>query len=570
LLTVYIPLPDVVVTVGRMDDRAAVAKTRTLADGTYRIDKLPAGRYWVHAGDNTRLLIDEYYDDRLRFEDADPVELDEGQQAENIHFALRYNGAIAGRVQIADVLAARANAIKVRAYDWDSGEAVRTVDVAPDGSYLLSPLPVGGYRVYAFDQAGRYVPEYYDDVSAPEDATRVAVERGIVTRGIDFQLAAGGRASIEIRPILSQVRADSSFEVAIHARDVRDIGAFQLELHYNAAVVQAVSVQAGRWLSSTGRAVIELPPVIDNGAGIVTLGAASTGDQPGPNGSGILATVTFRALVGQCALELRQVQLSNTQAGMIPANVQSGRVVVGECMLADFDCNCEVNIADVMQVARRWGARLGDPSYDPRFDLDQDGDIDIVDLSIVAAAWGRTCDSAPLAGSAASVNEAGAVQPLAIASGLRLTASESSVSAAQPTTVQVWIDDALDLAAFECVLQYDPARLVALAEQVSVGSFLGSTGRPVLSTGAQVTTQAGLASLRLGALTLGPSPSGPNGSGLLAELPFIPLLGGHVEISLTSAQVADTIGQTQDALGLQGASLHVLASPPILLPLVQR
>ena len=56
----------------------------------------------------------------------------------------------------------------------------------------------------------------------------------------------------------------------------------------------------------------------------------------------------------------------------------------------DFDCNCDVDIADIMAVASHWHSSEGDDDYDPAYDLD-DYDIDIVDIMLVAVHWGETC-----------------------------------------------------------------------------------------------------------------------------------------------------------------------------------
>ncbi len=60
-------------------------------------------------------------------------------------------------------------------------------------------------------------------------------------------------------------------------------------------------------------------------------------------------------------------------------------------LFGDLDCDCTVDIADVMQVASHWSSSVGDDDYDPAYDLDGDGDIDIVDIMLVAAHWGETC-----------------------------------------------------------------------------------------------------------------------------------------------------------------------------------
>jgi len=44
-----------------------------------------------------------------------------------------------------------------------------------------------------------------------------------------------------------------------------------------------------------------------------------------------------------------------------------------------------------MLVANHWDTSLGDPGYDPRYDLDDDEDIDVVDVMLVAAHWGEKC-----------------------------------------------------------------------------------------------------------------------------------------------------------------------------------
>ncbi|MGA9349129.1 MAG: hypothetical protein WBW48_10030 [Anaerolineae bacterium] len=54
----------------------------------------------------------------------------------------------------------------------------------------------------------------------------------------------------------------------------------------------------------------------------------------------------------------------------------------------DIDCDCDVDIVDVMLVANCW--RSTDPECDP-YDLDDDGDIDIVDIMLVVVHWGDAC-----------------------------------------------------------------------------------------------------------------------------------------------------------------------------------
>jgi hypothetical protein len=52
----------------------------------------------------------------------------------------------------------------------------------------------------------------------------------------------------------------------------------------------------------------------------------------------------------------------------------------------DFGGEPGVGVSDITVVSDRWHG-----IYDPTFDLDHDGNIDIVDIMMVAAAWGTTC-----------------------------------------------------------------------------------------------------------------------------------------------------------------------------------
>ena len=56
----------------------------------------------------------------------------------------------------------------------------------------------------------------------------------------------------------------------------------------------------------------------------------------------------------------------------------------------DIDDNGIIDISELSQVAYRFGAREGDPRYDPRCDFNKDGFIDIYDISFVASRFGQT------------------------------------------------------------------------------------------------------------------------------------------------------------------------------------
>jgi len=50
-----------------------------------------------------------------------------------------------------------------------------------------------------------------------------------------------------------------------------------------------------------------------------------------------------------------------------------------------------VGVEDLQAVAGSWRARLGDWNYVSDYDVNDDEVINIVDIALVTAAWGSTC-----------------------------------------------------------------------------------------------------------------------------------------------------------------------------------
>ena len=571
LLPIHVPLGGVHIKVGDYETNRVVATTRTLDDGTYAVDQLPAGTYWVHAGNPQMNLICEYYDDKLTLEEADPVEVEVGQETADINFALAYGGSISGRVlpesPAADITPFFA--FKVEAQDVEGGEVVGKAKTDQQGRYKIAGLPEGSYRVYAYDDRGLFIPEYYDDVTDPDDATPVSVRSGEETPDINFRLALAGRPLVHIEPAVSSPLPGETFTVTIAINNVQDLGTFELEMSYYPSVVQVEDVVLGDFLGSTGRQVTPLGPEIDNEAGLTRFAAFSVGEEPGPTGSGALAIVTLSAQAyGESPLHLQNVQLTNTEAEAITARLRDGLVSVGDCIFGDFDCDCDVDIADVMQVASRWGLEEGDPGYDPLYDLDHDGDIDIADVALVAAAWGNTCEEETPVRALRGMGRAQAAEggsAATLATGLWIEPASTQAEVGESLTLQVMIDEAVDLGGFEFRLAYDPA--VLQSDGAAMGPFLGSTGRSVSPLGPQINNDAGV--LTFGGFSLGDQP-GPDGSGLLAEITFSVVGSGQSAVRFLDAQITHTNGETQGGLPTQSGHVEVGEGLAAYLPLILR
>ena len=183
-----------------------------------------------------------------------------------------------------------------------------------------------------------------------------------------------------------------NFTADVAIANVTNLGSFQFVLTFSPGVVHVEGVELGDFLESTGRGTIPVGPDINNETGTLIFGAGSYRTLPGPDGSGVLATISLSPQAeGESNLHLQSVQVTDIVPNPISVDLQDGHVTVQTCIPGDLDCDCDVDIMDIMLVATRWNTSTGNPNYDPACDMDSDGDIDVVDIMIVASHWGETC-----------------------------------------------------------------------------------------------------------------------------------------------------------------------------------
>lgn len=181
---------------------------------------------------------------------------------------------------------------------------------------------------------------------------------------------------------------------------VTNLGAFEFDLGYDPAALEIAApadVVLGTFLSSTGNIAIPVGPSIDNASGSVAFGAASLGGNSGPDGNGLLATVTwssrFVAQRTDSAIPFNAILVTDTLGNTIPVSATGGTLTI--CHFADIDCDDDIDITDVQVVAGRWNTPSGDPAYDRLYDIDKNGVIDIVDVQLVAGRWNTVAPFAP-------------------------------------------------------------------------------------------------------------------------------------------------------------------------------
>jgi len=143
-----------------------------------------------------------------------------------------------------------------------------------------------------------------------------------------LQAAAQGPAvQVEVPP--TPVAHDAgSFVASVVVQNVTNLGAFQFDLRYDPTVLTLLDHKDGPFLGSSGRRVNCLPPTTDEGLlryVCVTLGSAPEG----PNGSGVLATITFAPLAkGRSPVRLEGLVLADPRGARMPAQAQDASVTV--------------------------------------------------------------------------------------------------------------------------------------------------------------------------------------------------------------------------------------------------
>lgn len=116
------------------------------------------------------------------------------------------------------------------------------------------------------------------------------------------------------------------FSIDVHVADATDLTSWQFDLGYNPALLQAQLVTEGPFLASFGTTLfpptVFSPGIIDNTTGLISLVTNAFADLPPlPTGSGVLATIQFKALAsGTSPLTLSNTFLNFSDSGFTVTN----------------------------------------------------------------------------------------------------------------------------------------------------------------------------------------------------------------------------------------------------------
>ena len=143
---------------------------------------------------------------------------------------------------------------------------------------------------------------------------------------------------------------------------------------------------------------------------------------------------------------------------------------------------------------------------------------------------------------------------------VRLDPAVQSVGPGHSFAVNVMVDGAADLGAFQFEVIYDPA--VVAVTQVELEPFLESTGRTAQSIGPDIDNGAGKATF--GAFSFGAA-VGPEGTGGLANVTFTVVGSGTTAFNLQDVLLTDTRANAQYP-SVKGGTVTVAAPAPTPTP----
>ena len=165
----------------------------TLADGTYTIWGLASGNYKLMVRVGNTGLTSQYYDN-ANYYTATPVAVTAGVTTIGIDFNLPACGTISGTVTRASDGQPIPN-LYVYAYSTRANGVIEWSLNGPtqyDGSYSITGLPAGTYKVTINPEDSGYATQFYPGASNYDMAVPLTVTAGSTTTDIDFSLSNGG------------------------------------------------------------------------------------------------------------------------------------------------------------------------------------------------------------------------------------------------------------------------------------------------------------------------------------------------------------------------------------------
>jgi hypothetical protein len=247
------------------------------------------------------------------------------------------------------------------------------------GTRTVGLFPISDSFVYVDSPRSNYGKELYVNAEYVSQRTIInAIDRSIAPL-------------VHIVPSTTLVNIDQTFTVNVTIANVTDLYGYEFILFWNNTALCCIeAIRTPPW--NEGFRVAPPPEPEQNYN--LTHGRyihASAQLSPNPPFSGTVSVVTlvFKATaISDSTLAIRDIIIVNSNAEVMPHEAVDGLVEIVE-MVGDIDNDGKVNILDICIVAVAFGSTPVDSRWNQDADVDRNGIVDIVDISIVARDFGR-------------------------------------------------------------------------------------------------------------------------------------------------------------------------------------
>ncbi len=190
-----------------------------------------------------------------------------------------------------------------------------------------------------------------------------------------------GQAVVSIDPAeVASPAVGGTLSVNIKITNGTGVAGYDVTVGFDTSALQYVEIKNANYLPTGAFAA---PPRVSGNR--VTLAATSLSGAAAAT-SGTLATLTFRVVTAKAStIELVEVILSDSAANELPLTKRNGEVVVAAFLATDLNKDGNVNVLDLTLVARDLG-KTGSPMGD----VTGDGAVNVLDLVRVAQDLGKT------------------------------------------------------------------------------------------------------------------------------------------------------------------------------------
>ena len=190
----------------------------------------------------------------------------------------------------------------------------------------------------------------------------------------------------------TSVRVGDTFTVRVNAEKVTDLAGWQFNLTFNSDVLEVVEVNEGDFLKTDGGTTFFQQGTIDNGQGKIGGLSSALISKDGVTGTGTLLSVVFSAKAeGNSQMALHNFQLGTITGKVIPAGMRDFSITVESKPKWDVNADGQISVLDLILVAQRLGETV---SANSEVDVNNDGLVSILDLILVARHLGESTTSA--------------------------------------------------------------------------------------------------------------------------------------------------------------------------------